>query len=117
MKAIVRSIYSADVDIDKYVPDDPESDGVWIRLIVGPDDGPGEESFDVLVCTPLWLRVVVGEKGPLVGRHHLIVDPFDLNVAKDFLLRQVESVEAGDWPSLAGKLARLGYWEFEDYQP
>lgn len=117
MRAAVRSVYSADVDIEAYVPKDPENDGVWIRIIVGPADGPGEESFDVLVCTPLWLRDVVAKEGPQIGRHHLIVDPFDLAVAKDFLRLQVESIEAADWPKLGGKLARLGYWEFEDYQP
>lgn len=117
MRAAVRSIYSADVDIETYVPDDPENDGVWIRLILGPADGPGEESFDVLVCTPMWLRHVVAREGPQIGRHHLIVDPFDLAEAQDFLRRQVESVEADDWPTLGGILARIGYWEFEEYRP
>lgn len=117
MRAAVRSVYSADVDVDAYVPDDPENDGVWIRLIVGPADGPGEESFDVLVCTPLWLRETVAKEGPQIGRHHLIVDPLDLGQAKEFLRRQIESVEAPDWPSLGEQLGRIGYWEFEDYQP
>ncbi|WP_205857175.1 immunity 8 family protein [Phytoactinopolyspora endophytica] len=117
MRAAIRSFYSADVDIDAYVPEDPENDGVWLRLLVGPADGPGEESFDVLVCTPLWLRKAVSREGPRIGRHHLIVDPFDLSEAKEFLARQVASVEAPDWPTLGDKLARLGYWEFEDYQP
>lgn len=117
MKAALRSLSSADIDVETYVPDDPATDGVWIRLIVGPADGPGDESFDVLVCTPNWLRNVVAEEGPQIGRHRLIVDPFDLTVARDFLRRQVESVEAPDWPTLAEKLGRLGYWEFEDYQP
>lgn len=115
MRAVLRSVYSTDVDA--YIPADPENGGVWIRLLVGPADGPGEESFDVLVCTPLWLRGVIAKKGPQIGRHRLIVDPLDLSKAKEFLRRQVESVEAPDWPTLAGKLARLGYWEFEDYQP
>lgn len=113
----MRSVYSADVDVDAYVPEDPENDGVWIRLVLRPADGLGEESFDVLVCTPLWLRGVVAKEGPQVGRHHLIVDPFDLGEARAFLRRQIESIEAADWPTLAGKLARLGFWEFEDYRP
>jgi hypothetical protein len=117
MRAVVRSIYSTDVDVDSYVPEDPEKDGVLVRLIVGPADGPGEESFDVLVCTPLWLREVVAKEGPQIGRHHLIVDPLDLGGASTFLRRQVESVEAADWPTLGAKLARIGQWEFEDYQP
>lgn len=117
MRAAVRSVYSSDVDVDSYVPEDPERDGVWVRLIVGPADGPGEESFDVLICTPLWLREVVAKEGPQIGRHHLIVDSFDLGEASAFLRRQMESVEANDWPTLGAKLARIGHWEFEDYQP
>ncbi len=117
MRASVRSIYSSDADVDSYVPADPENDGVWIRLIVGPADGTGEESFDVLVCTPLWLRETVKKEGPQFGFHHVILDPLDLRTAADFLKRYVESVEALDWPSLAEKLARVGYWEFENYRP
>lgn len=117
MRAAVRVIYSSDVDVASYVPEDPENAGVWVRLVIGPNDGPGEESFDVLVCTPLWLRGVVVKGGPRVGRHHLIVDPFDLREACDFLRRRVESVEGADWSSIAERLGRLGYWEFEDYSP
>lgn len=117
MKAVVRSVYSADVDVSAYVAEDPDNDGVWIRLLVGPADGAGEESFDVLVCTPLWLRGVIAKDGPQIGRHHLLVHPFDLAQAQEFLRVQFESVEAPDWPTLGEKLARLGYWEFEDYPP
>lgn len=63
MRAVLRSAHSADVDLATYVPADPADDGVWVRLIVGPAGGPGEESFDVLVCTPLWLRRVVRVQG------------------------------------------------------
>ena len=115
MRAAVRSVFSTDVDVDSYVSADAEKDGVLIRLIVGPADGPREESFDVLVCTPLWLREIISREGPQIGRHHLIVDPLDLRKATSFLRRQVESVEAADWPTLGAKLARIGHWEFEDY--
>jgi hypothetical protein len=117
MKAVVRSVSGMDVDLDSYEPADPARDGVWIRFMVGPSDGPGEESFDVLVCTPMWLRATIAKAGPQVGRHHLIVDPLDVGAACEFLRRQIGSVEALTWPALGVKLARLGYWEFEDYEP
>lgn len=116
MRAVVRSVHATDVDVDSYVSIDPERDGVWIRLIVGPADGPGEESLDVLVCTPLWLRDVVKKEGPQIGRHRLIVDPFDLSEAIPFLTARCEAVEADDWSALLEKLGRLGLWEFEDYR-
>ncbi|MFF0344347.1 immunity 8 family protein [Kribbella sp. NPDC004875] len=113
----MRSAYSSDVDVETYVSADPRDDAVWIRLIVGPADGAGEESFDVLVCTPAWLQRVIREKGPQVGRHHLIVEEMDLPRVVAFLRRRFEEVEAPTWRGVAGKLARIGYWEFEDYQP
>jgi len=117
LKAAVRTAYSSDVDVDTYLPEQPKDDGVWIRLMVGPADGPGEESFDVLVCTPLWLRRRIGAEGPQVGRHRLIVDPLDLEQAVGFLRSQIEAIEAPTWTALAEQIARLGHWEFEDYQP
>jgi Immunity protein 8 len=33
-----------------------------------------------------------------------------------FLREHVEALEADDWSALAAELARVGYWEFEDYQ-
>lgn len=115
MRAKLRDFFSSDVDVDSYAPDDPRNAGVWVRLIVGPDGGLGEESFDVLVCTPLWLRDVVAARGPQIGRHHLVLDPFDLGVAREFLRRRVETLDEADWPRLAEKISRLGHWEFEDY--
>ena len=116
MRASLRSVYRSDVDVHTYVPDRPEDDGLWIRLMVGPADSPGDESFDVLVCTPLWLRRRIGENGPQIGRHRLIVDPMNLQKATDYLRGQVEALQAPNWRALAEKIARLGHWEFEDYR-
>lgn len=101
----------------RYVSPDPLDDSLWLRMLVGPSDGPGEESFDVLVCTPTWLARTVAEHGPQVGRHRLVVGTLDLPAAETFLRRQIERLEAATWNELAAKVARLGYWEFEDYRP
>lgn len=116
MRATIKDTYSTDIDVESYVPDDPHDDGQWVSLLVGPADEEGEESFDVLVCTPRWLGRVVADKGPQLGRHRLVVDPFDLPAAIAFLTAHVESLEAPDWPALAQLVARVGRWEFEDYQ-
>jgi hypothetical protein len=105
------------VDVRSYVPKDPADDGVWMRLMVGPEDGPGEESFDLLVCTPVWLQRLAAEQGPQIGRHRLIVAEFDLAVAELFLTKQIERIDEPTWGELAAKVARLGYWEFEDHRP
>lgn len=100
-----------------YVSPDLLDDSFWLRMLVGLSDGPGEESFDVLVCTPAWLARTVAADGPQVGRHRLIVEMLDLGRAEIFLRRQIERLEAPTWGELADKIGRLGYWEFEDYRP
>jgi hypothetical protein len=42
--------------------------------MLGPRDGEGEESFDIVVCTPKWLAEKYGPADALVGLHKLIVD-------------------------------------------
>ena len=117
MRAVVRTIESSDVDLRTYRPEDPEDDAVFMTIYAGPADGPGEESFDVTVCTPRWLSRKVRGMGPLLGRHFLIVEPLDVGVAVDFLTKQVERQEAPDWRTLGERLGRIGFWEFEDYRP
>jgi hypothetical protein len=83
---------------------------------MGPRDGPGEESFDVMVCTPSWLSRTLLSKGPLVGRHFLILEQMDLSRVKSFLKGEVRT-----WTNLpgpgGGEIGRIGMWEFEDCIP
>jgi hypothetical protein len=117
VRAAVRSVSSPDVDVRTYRSRTPEDDGLLLSVYVGPDSGPGEESFDLIVCTPLWLKRKIASNGPVIGRHHLIIDPLDLQVARRFLIEQVGQLEAPTWQGLAEKIARIGKWEFEDYRP
>jgi hypothetical protein len=100
------------------LPADPASFAFLTRLIVGPSDADGEESFDVTVASPDWLAARCREAGGILdGRHHLIVDPgtFDQAKLRDWLTQRVQAAQADSWPDLAAILARLGHWEFEDY--
>ncbi|MFF2372013.1 Imm8 family immunity protein [Agromyces sp. NPDC058110] len=90
------------------------------RLTVGPADGPGEESFDITVCTPEWLARACSATGGIYdARHHVIVnlDEFDKRALHDWLLLRVERVKGDNWAEIAERLGRLGAWEFEDYRP
>ena len=117
MRARILHFESLDVDLRTYVPRDASDDGVWLRMFVGPTDGPGEESFDVLVCTPAWLQRVAAEQGPQIGRHHLIVSKMDMSLVEEFLRGRVEQLDEPAWEGLAEKIGRIGSWEFEDYRP
>jgi hypothetical protein len=117
MKAAVRQIYSLDLDLESFSPSNSDAFGLWLRIIVGPaDDDLGEESFDLLVCSPSWLDQEARSKGPIIGRHHLIVANYDLDQIFSYLKDYISSLEEADWATLAGKISRIAYWEFEDYR-
>ncbi|HEV2885883.1 MAG TPA: immunity 8 family protein [Jatrophihabitans sp.] len=117
MRAVIRRLHSPDADLDTYLPIDPTDVGVLVQIMAGPEGKPGEESFDVVVCTARWLDRWVAEHGPLVGRHHLIIERWDLARIRRYLTQAVESEEAATWGELAVRIGRIGKWEFEDYQP
>ncbi|MBM0124542.1 Imm8 family immunity protein [Pimelobacter simplex] len=97
------------------LPDDPAEFSVLVRMTVGPAGGPGEESFDITVCTPEWLaRQAL--RGPYDARHHVVVsyESFDKNALRDWLAKRVDAVQADRWHEVAQRVGRLGYWEFED---
>jgi hypothetical protein len=117
MRAQLKSL---DLDPDPAtLPGVPAEFALRARMLVGPADGPGEESFDITVCTPEWLaqtcRKVGGIYNPL---HHLVVDfeEFDKRALHALLAARVQEVQADTWTTVGERLARLGYWEFEDYR-
>lgn len=89
------------------------------RLSAGPADGPGEESFDVTVCSPEWLAARCRDGDFFDARHHLVVDVehFDQRALRSWLEKRVTAVSGDNWTEIGEKLSRLGYWEFEDYRP
>ena len=99
------------------LPDDPAAFAFLARLYVGPSDGPGEESFDVQVCSPEWLAARCSAEGFVDGRHTVVttITTYTEQGLRSFLTRRVENVSGATWGEVAGKVARLGLWEFEDY--
>jgi hypothetical protein len=99
------------------LPGDPATFCVLARMIVGPVDGPGEESFNVTFCTPEWLAKAANG-GFFDARHHVVVnlDTFDKNALHAWLTNWVAAVQCQTWPEIGERLGRLGHWEFEDYR-
>ena len=117
MRAKIRWFHSPDVyDLEKYAPDDPEDVGVFIQVMVGDEDSPGEESFDLEVVTPKHLIEHVKRDGPLIGRGFVIVARWNWPEIRDFLTGAFESEQAPTWDELGERLGRIGHWEFEDYR-
>lgn len=84
-------------------------------MVVGPQDGPGDEIFQITVCTPQAIQTVLDRDGIVVGRHFLLVSHIAPAKIEAFLHDRLRRLDGTTWPELADKIGRLAYWEFEDY--
>jgi hypothetical protein len=113
-------LYSLEIEdeISSYWPAETDNFGTWIRLSVGPVDEIGVDYFDLFVCTPQWLSNEL-ERNPVAqwGRHSLIVKEYSLDLITDQCERLVWRCSGNDWLTIAQKIARYAYWEFEGMQP
>ncbi len=116
-KAAVKGIYTSEMDeIEDCAPVDPERFCIVVCAMVGSNDGEGEDSFNISVCTPMWLAEMCQREGVVVGRHYLVIGSYDPVYIKKVITELIESCEGNSWQEVAEKIGRIGYWEFEDYQ-
>ena len=116
MRAALRRLHSPDVpDLSSYEPERDDDFGFLLQILAGPNCGEGEESFDVIVCTPRWLERTHDRADVVPGRHHLIVFEYNYERLIRAIASMCELTEGSSWREVAEKLARLGRWEFEDY--
>jgi Immunity protein 8 len=113
MRAALRDI-AFDPD-PRSLPAEPEGFAFAVRLLIGPQEGAGEETFTVTVCSPEWLARQCRIAGIVDGRHHVIVEAeaFDERTLRNWLEQWVSSIEAATWGEVAERLGRLGYPESE----
>lgn len=117
MRAEVKQLYSLDVDdLTAYSPEENDLFSFNLRIIVGPQGQPGEESFDVQVCTPKWFLRQFAREEVIIGRHFLIVFEYDFNRIRKTIETFCEKCTGETWTEVAEKVGRLGHWEFEDYR-
>ena len=115
MRAELRRMHSPDIhDLKSWSPDGDF--GILVQLLVGPENGPGEESFDVTLCTTGWLTERVQEVGLLDGRHHLLTEKYDFGQFESYVRERLSEFEGDNWEAVALQVGRLGRWEFEDYR-
>jgi hypothetical protein len=119
MRAVLKEMRSLEMEepLEKYWPDDPVDFGTWVRLMIGLENTAAAESFDVLVCTPDWIKRQQQEERVVWGRHMLIVFEYDFALIKAEFTRYIDNCAGDNWTEIAKKLSQIGAWEFEDYVP
>jgi len=118
MKPELKWLHSPDVDdLEHFSPEDPEKFGFLLQMMIGPEGGSGEDSFDAIVCTPAWLAERYGEDEVVFGRHHFIVQRYDYASLSDAIDRVLKVCSGRDWGEIVLQLSGFGHWEFEDYKP
>lgn len=118
MQAVLKGLYSSDIaDIEKYRPEEEDNFGFVLRALVGPMEQPGEESFDITICTPKWLAKRYGTSDTILGLHKLIVFRYDYSELRRYIERYLTRCSGDTWNEIARKVALLGRWEFENYRP
>jgi Immunity protein 8 len=118
MRAELRRLHSPDIDnLASYAPNRSDNFGFLLQVMAGPQGREGEESFDVFVCTPDWLKHNRSRSDVIVGRHYLIIFEFDYDRLVKFFERYCFQCSGETWQEVALQLGRLGKWEFEDYKP
>ncbi len=114
--ATLKRLHSPDVsDLASFVPEHSTKFGFLLQIIAGPLGERGEESFDVVVCTPSLLSERLGPKGFLIGRHHLLMNQYDYPALAQFISDYCKNCRGQSWREVAEQLGRIGKWEFENY--
>jgi Immunity protein 8 len=118
MKAELKRLHSPDVhDLRSFYPQPADEFGFHLQIMVGPEGQQGEESFDVVVCTPDWLKRQFKTSDIVIGHGRILVFEYDYERLRSFIARQCAKCVADTWLEIASKLSRIGWWEFEGYQP
>ena len=116
MKPKIKYLHSPDIEnLESYHPNDPESFVFLLQIMIGPENKDGEESFDVLVCTPNHLKEKIKKEGIISGGNYLIMNNYSYPELKAYVENYVTNCTGKKWSECANKLSKIGKWEFENY--
>ena len=118
MRAELKQLHSPDIyDLDSFQPKDPSNFGFLLQAMIGIEGEEGEESFDIMVFTPEWLKSNYAKGDIIWGRHSIIVFEYNIKLIRHHIEKYIEECVGENWQQIADRLARIGKWEFEDYKP
>jgi Immunity protein 8 len=116
MKAELKYFNSPDInDLENFKPQDPKNFGFLLQIFVGLKGGDGEESFDIIVCTPSWLDSTYSSSDQIFGEHYIIVFEYNFQKLLTKISDFINRLDEESWELLASKIDRIGGWEFRDY--
>ncbi|WP_328407937.1 Imm8 family immunity protein [Nocardia sp. NBC_00403] len=115
MKAELKGIYSPDADLTDGSAE-LSVDTLLVQLMIGPENAPGEESFDVIVCTPEGHARASDSRGSEAKEYTLILDRIDIALVRRYVDDFLRDLERPTWEELATEISRIGKWEFQDYR-
>ena len=116
MRACLKELHSPDIQNLEDWHQDGDAFGFLLQAMIGPADGDGMESFDLLVCSPLWLSGQMADTGIRSGEHMVLMPRYDYRILRCYLEPRIAAYEADTWADLATKLGRIGCWEFAEYR-
>lgn len=115
MKAELKGIHSPDVDLTDSGAE-PAVDALLVQLMIGPENAPGEEAFDLIVCTPEGRARDVDPQGSEPNEFTLVLDRIDIALIRRYVDDFLRDLERPTWEELATEIGRIGKWEFRDYR-
>ena len=118
MQPVLKRLHSPDIDnLESYSPDQPDNFSFLLQAMVGSSDGEGEESFDLVVCTPQWMIERYKSDDVLLGLHKIIVLEYDYRRLRGFIEKFLMRCSGKNWDEVASKVSLLGHWEFDGHRP
>ncbi len=106
--------------LEYYWPEDEENFCIWLTVSIGIKNEEGSNNYNLMVCTPDWLKNNLNSNSVQWGRHILIINKFN----SDLIRREIEKklfellnqFHDEDDISFSEKIGRYAHWEFEDYK-
>lgn len=115
LKVVDLWIDSSDFCLAEYRPNDQDVFSIWINIRVGSDSCQGTNDYQLLVCTPEWIKKECAFVKSMWGRHLLIVHTYDFDLIKKMISEYVEGCTGETFFEIAEKISRVAAWEYEDY--
>ncbi len=112
-KSIIKGYSSPDIDFGTHSPFVKEDFGFLLQIFVGVEDEPGEECFDVFICTPKWIEQNYAKQTILIGLHTIIVQEYNY----ERIIKAIEElfcIKGETWDNISCDLSYYGLSDIDN---